>query len=148
MRPVAESARRTSFELYVFRRGKWLVESVFEDRGFAVEEAKSILERARGLAAVRVVAVEERGDEFRERVVFYGSSGLGGTPKPARAAARAAAAAPPGLLARHSHLALPVALLLIGCAIILVNHLNSRRHPWAFDQPDARLPHEVSMPWK
>ncbi len=66
---------RASFELYVFRRGRWVVDAVHDDKAFAVGEAKSLLRRARGLAAVRVVAVEPRNGEFHESVVFYGSSG-------------------------------------------------------------------------
>lgn len=162
MRSVTASSagaqsRRTSFELYVFRRGQWMVEAVFDDRHHAIEEAKSFLERARGLAAARVVAVDPNGDEFRESMVFYGSSGLARAIAAARPAVNpaAAAAAPDGApfgvlaLARSSRpVLLLLALIALTVAFGVVDYRNAQRHPWVFDTPAAQLPHEVSMPWR
>jgi hypothetical protein len=160
MRSVTASSagaqsRRTSFELYVFRRGQWMVEAVFDDRHHAIEEAKSFLERARGLAAARVVAVDPNGDEFRESMVFYGSSGLARAIAAARPLPDPAAAAPEGApfavlaLARSSRpVLLLLALIALTVAFGVVDYRNAQRHPWVFDTPAARLPHEVSMPWR
>jgi len=151
--PSGADSRRVRFELYVFRRGHWLVESVHDDRALAVEEAKSLLERARGLAAVRVVAVEPRNGEFHESVVFYGSSALApaaaarakapgiGLPQPA-GMPRAAA---PGWPA--SRVVVVLMLILLTTAIVVLNRRNTVNESWVFDRPEAQRPHAVTMPW-
>ncbi|MGO8914799.1 MAG: hypothetical protein ACLQJR_02685 [Stellaceae bacterium] len=145
-------SRRASFELYVFRRGRWVVDSVHDDKGLAVAEAKRLLERARGLAAVRVVAVEPCDDAFREFVVFYGSNTLApavaARPLPDFGLAQPAGAPPaPAPAWPASRVVLLLALILLTATIGVLNRRNAAAHPWIFDSPEAQRPHTVSMPW-
>jgi hypothetical protein len=152
--PSGAGSRRASFELHRFRRGHWVVETVHDDRALAVAEAKSLLERARGLAAVRVVAVESRDGAFRESVVFYGSSPLvrslaSHRPAPSVGLAQPAGmplAATPGWPA--SRVVLLLTLILLTATIGVLNRRNAVAQPWVFDRPEAQRSHAVSMPWE
>jgi hypothetical protein len=60
-----------SFELYFSRQGRWLLDSLYDDKEMAVYEARKLLRRG-GCEAVRVI--EERFDadsgEARSSIVF------------------------------------------------------------------------------
>lgn len=153
--PSGADSRRTSFELHVFRRGQWVVEAVHDDRPSAVKEAKSRLERARGLVAVRVVAVDSRNGAFHESVVFYGSSALKPSPAERRPEPRIGMPQPAGMpLAATagwpvSRVVLLLLLILITATIGVLNRRNAVAQPWVFDRPEAQQrPHAVSIPWQ
>jgi hypothetical protein len=50
--------------------GRWLLDSVFDDKSFAIEEAKALKGRFKSIPGVCVVAVSEENGEFRELKVF------------------------------------------------------------------------------
>jgi hypothetical protein len=58
------------FELRKYVGGKWVLDTIFDDKTEAVAEAKSLMTRSRVLAAVRVVAVSEDDTGFKEWTVF------------------------------------------------------------------------------
>jgi hypothetical protein len=62
--------RAVTFELRKYVGGRWLLDSVFDDKAYAIEEAKSLKERFKSIPAVWVVAVTEEHGEFREATVF------------------------------------------------------------------------------
>jgi hypothetical protein len=62
--------RAVTFELRKYVGGRWLLDSVFDDKAYAIEEAKALKERFKSVAAVSVVAVTEEHGEFRESTVF------------------------------------------------------------------------------
>lgn len=128
------------------------MDAVDDDKAFAVGEAKSLRKRARGLAAVRVVAVEPRNGEFHESVVFYGSSGLAPSVASPRAEPGVVPALPTGVAlaavsARPTARVLLLLLLLLTATIGALNSRNAVAHPWAFDSPEAQRLHTISMPW-
>jgi len=60
-----------TFEIRKYVGGRWLLDSVFDDKAVAVAEAKALMERNTSLPGVRVVAVaEEEAGSFREWTVF------------------------------------------------------------------------------
>lgn len=59
-----------SFELQKYGGGRWMLDSVYDDKELATTEAKSLLERFKAIPAVRVVAVAEENGQFREWTVF------------------------------------------------------------------------------
>lgn len=60
-----------TFEIRKYVGGRWLLDSVFDDKSVAVAEAKQLMERNTSLPGVRVVAVaEEDAGSFREWTVF------------------------------------------------------------------------------
>lgn len=62
--------RAVTFELRKYVGGRWLLDSVFDDKAYAIEEAKVLKERFKSVPAVCVVAVTEEHGEFRESTVF------------------------------------------------------------------------------
>jgi hypothetical protein len=62
--------RAVTFELRKYVGGRWLLDSVFDDKAYAIEEAKALKERFKSVPAVCVVAVTEEHGEFRESTVF------------------------------------------------------------------------------
>ena len=59
-----------SYEIRKYVGGRWLLDSVFDDKAAAVDEAKTLMERSRSIPAVRVVAVTDDENGFHERTVF------------------------------------------------------------------------------
>jgi hypothetical protein len=62
--------RAVTFELRKYVGGRWLLDSVFDDKAYAIEEAKALKQRFKSVPAVCVVAVTEEHGEFRESTVF------------------------------------------------------------------------------
>lgn len=59
-----------SFELRKYVEGRWMLDSVFDDKAEAIAEAKSLMARSRTLSAIRVVAVTEDETGFKEWTVY------------------------------------------------------------------------------
>jgi hypothetical protein len=59
-----------SFELRKYAGGRWMLDSVYDDKDLATTEAKSLIEHFRTIPAVRVIAVAEEDGQFREWTVF------------------------------------------------------------------------------
>jgi hypothetical protein len=59
-----------SFEVRRYTGTRWLLDAVFDDKVLAVAEAKALMARNRALAAVRVMAVTEDADGFREWTIY------------------------------------------------------------------------------
>ena len=59
-----------SFEVRRYTGSRWLLDAVFDDKALAVAEAKALMARNRALAAVRVMAVTEDEDGFREWTIY------------------------------------------------------------------------------
>ena len=59
-----------SYEIRKYVGGRWLLDSVFDDKETAVGEAKTLIERSRAIPAIRVVAVTDDENGFREWTVF------------------------------------------------------------------------------
>src|SRR5579883_590747 len=59
-----------SFELRKYVDGRWVLDTIFDDRTEAVAEAKSLMTRSRSLAAVRVMAVQDDESGFKEWTVY------------------------------------------------------------------------------
>lgn len=59
-----------TFEIRKYTGGRWMLDSIFDDKDDAVDEAKSLMERSRGLTAIRVVAVANDETGFKEWTVY------------------------------------------------------------------------------
>ncbi|HEV2546302.1 MAG TPA: hypothetical protein VGU20_03110 [Stellaceae bacterium] len=59
-----------SYEIRKYTGGRWMLDSIFDDKDDAVDEAKSLMERSRGLTAIRVVAVANDETGFKEWTVY------------------------------------------------------------------------------
>jgi len=60
-----------TFEVRKYIGGRWLLDTVFDDKSVAISEAKTLMERNSSLPGVRVVAVaEEELGSFREWTVY------------------------------------------------------------------------------
>ena len=59
-----------SFEVRRYTGSRWLLDAVFDDKALAVAEAKALMARNRALSAVRVMAVAEDEDGFREWTIY------------------------------------------------------------------------------
>jgi hypothetical protein len=64
------SQNGTTFEIRKFVSGRWLLDSVFDDKQYAIAEAKILAERTKAHNAIQVVAVTEDNGQFREWTVF------------------------------------------------------------------------------
>src|SRR5258708_7791880 len=60
----------THFEVHKFADDRWLLDAVYDDQGTAIDDARSLMARARALAAVRVLKVEEHDEGFVEWIVY------------------------------------------------------------------------------
>jgi hypothetical protein len=59
-----------TYEIRKYSGGRWMLDSIFDDKDDAVDEAKSLMERSRGLTAIRVVAVANDETGFKEWTVY------------------------------------------------------------------------------
>ena len=59
-----------TFEIRKYTGGRWMLDSIFDDKDDAVDEAKSLMERSRALTAIRVVAVANDETGFKEWTVY------------------------------------------------------------------------------
>ncbi len=59
-----------TYEIRKYTGGRWMLDSIFDDKDDAVDEAKSLMERSRGLTAIRVVAVANDETGFKEWTVY------------------------------------------------------------------------------
>ena len=59
-----------TYEIRKYGGGRWMLDSIFDDKDDAVDEAKSLMERSRGLTAIRVVAVANDETGFKEWTVY------------------------------------------------------------------------------
>jgi hypothetical protein len=60
----------THFEVHKFTDDRWLLDAVYDDQGTAISDARGLMARARALAAVRVLKVEEHDEGFVEWIVY------------------------------------------------------------------------------
>jgi hypothetical protein len=149
----------THFEVHRLTDDRWLLDAVYDDRAAAMADARSLMARARTLAAVRVLKVEEHDAGFVEWTVY--------TRDPAQPPLYAQRVEQPvlslgrragrfrrarGLVRRRAwrsaSAALPLALLfaLAGVLIVVFQWLEPREL-WLFDRPEARQPHALTNPW-
>jgi hypothetical protein len=59
-----------TYEIRKYSGGRWMLDSIFDDKDHAVDEAKSLMDRSRTLAAIRVVAVTDDETGFKEWTVY------------------------------------------------------------------------------
>jgi hypothetical protein len=150
------------FEVHTLADDRWLIDSVFFDKGAAIEDAKLLLERSRAFDAVRVLQVEEarNGFGFDEWTIYAAAQqrrrfrrrrpaanlpkapDAGLTPRPA-AASRPRARD----LGRLPALLLVASLALAGLLILFAHRPSQPKWVWVFDRPEAWQTHELRNPW-
>jgi hypothetical protein len=136
------------YEVLTCQKGRWTARGILESQNAAVEHAQALAHRNYMIAAVRVMALEENADGFKEQVVY--------NRKVARASAATAGQAPaigrpkPSAMRQvHSGMAarILVLLLFIACAALMGYGLIKPKQPWVFDTPDAQKPHLLRSPF-
>jgi hypothetical protein len=155
--------RGTTFEFYKQVKGRWQLDTIFDDKALALEEAKAFLARARDYVAVRIIAVEPRETEFLEFIVFRGASGERGK---SIAAGKAKITTNTDVVAHgvrrgdgqrkalslaeiwaSPYAKVAIVLLFLVAGFAFLNYRNSQTHPWAFNNPEAQKSHAVRTPW-
>jgi hypothetical protein len=149
----------THFEVHKFTDDRWLLDAVYDDQGTAIGDARSLMARARSLAAVRVLKVEEHDEGFVEWIVYTRDP----TQAPLTASRFAPRVLPLGrrtgrfrrarvLVRRRAWrssspaLALALAVALGGLLTIVFQKLEPR-DPWIFNRPEAQQPRAIANPW-
>jgi hypothetical protein len=149
----------THFEVHKFTDDRWLLDAVYDDQGTAIGDARSLMARARALAAVRVLKVEEHDEGFVEWIVYTRDP----TQAPLTAPRLAPRVLPLGrrigrfrrarvLVRRRAWrssspaLALALAIALGGLLTIVFQKLEPR-DPWIFNRPEAQQPRAIANPW-
>ncbi len=128
------------YEVLTCQRGRWTADGILDSRSAAVEHAQALADRNYRVAAVRVMALEEDADGFKEQIVYNrkiarASAAKGG---PAHVIGKPIALrkARSGVGAR-----ILVLLLFIACAALMGYGLMKPKQPWVFDSPAAQKPH-------
>ena len=130
------------YEVLTCQSGRWTARGILDSQNAAVEHAQALANRNYMIAAVRVMALEEDADGFKEQVVYNrkvarasaakaGQAQAIGKPKPS-----AMRQVRSGMAAR-----ILVLLLFIACAALMGYGLIKPKQPWVFDTPDAQKPH-------
>jgi hypothetical protein len=133
------------YEVLTCQRGRWTARGILDSQNAAVEHAQALANRNYMIAAVRVMALEEDADGFREQVVY--------NRKVPRASARKAepaqAIGKPVMRQVRSGMGarILVLLLFIACAALMGYGLVKPKQPWVFDTPDAQKPHLLRSPF-
>ena len=147
----------THYEVHRLEDDRWLLDAVFDDQRTAIDDARSQMSGPRALAAVRVLRVEERAQDFVEWIV-YDRDGAA-----APLTTRRFAPLPRGreLMRRHLHSvsaptfvarepsalwALLTLFFLSGLLVVLAQWLEPK-DVWIFDREEARTAHTVHNPW-
>jgi hypothetical protein len=151
----------THFEVHKFTDDRWLLDAVYDDQGTAISDARGLMARARALAAVRVLKVEEHDEGFVEWIVYtrdpaQAKAPLNGPrfaprvlPLARRAGRFRRARVLVGRRAWRSSspaLALALAVALGGLLTIVFQKLEPR-DPWIFNRPEAQQPRAIANPW-
>lgn len=145
----------THFEVHRLTDDRWLLDAVYDDRVAAIAEARSLMARARTLAAVRVLKVEEHDAGFVEWTVYARD--------PAHAPLYTQRLVPPlapfarrprrfprarRRFLRPASPTVPLTVLLaLGAMLVLIFQWLEPRDTWLFDRPEARQPHTLINPW-
>jgi hypothetical protein len=149
------------YEVHTLAEDRWLIDSVFFDKGAAIEDAKLLLERSRAFDAVRVLQVEEQLDAngFDEWTIYAAARprrrfGGGGRLRVATAADAATAPHPTAApqprtreQGRLPALLLVGSLALAGLLILFAHRPEQPKWVWVFDRPEAWQKHELRNPW-
>jgi hypothetical protein len=134
------------YEVLTCQRGRWTARGILDSQNAAVEHAQALANRNYMIAAVRVMALEEDADGFREQVVYNRKVSRA----PAAKAGRAQAIGKPTVMRQvRSGMGarILVLLLFIACAALMGYGLVKPKQPWVFDTPDAQKPHLLRSPF-
>jgi hypothetical protein len=134
------------YEVLTCQRGRWTARGILDSQNAAVEHAQALANRNYMIAAVRVMALEEDADGFREQVVYNRTVSRASAAKagPAQAMGKPTVMRQvrSGMGAR-----ILVLLLFIACAALMGYGLVKPKQPWVFDTPDAQKPHLLRSPF-
>jgi hypothetical protein len=134
------------YEVLTCQRGRWTADGILDSRNAAVKHAQALANRNYLIAAVRVTALEEDAEGFKEQVVYNRNISRASGAKAGRTQAIGKTTvmrkARSGLGAR-----ILVILVLIACAALMGYGLMKPKQPWVFDTPDAQKPHVLRSPF-
>jgi hypothetical protein len=139
------------YEVLTCKRGRWTADVILDTRNAAVEHAQTVAHRDYLIAAVRVNALEDNAEGFREKTIYHrkvsrvpvadmpSANGMLSQTTSKRKTGRQS---PSGRRAR-----ILVLLLVIACSAVIGYGLRRPQQPWVFDTPDAQKPHLLRDPF-
>jgi hypothetical protein len=149
----------THYELHRLDDDRWQLDAIFDDRMTAIEEGRSQMTRARTVAAVRVLKVEEHEKTFVEWIVYDREANSPRTPsrrfaplprdrEPRFVRRRVSAGMSPLYAAREpSSIWALVTLFALGALLVVLAQWLEPKEVWLFDREQAHAPHTLRNPW-
>jgi hypothetical protein len=128
------------YEVLTCQRGRWTADGILDSRNAAVEYAQALANRNYLVAAVRVMALEENSDGFREQLVYNRNVSRARPAKTGRIQGIGVSTAMRKVRSGMGGRVL-IVLLFIACAALMGYGLMKPKQPWVFDTPDAQKPH-------
>lgn len=149
--------RMTHYEVHRLDDDRWQLDAIFDDRMTAIDEARTQMTRARAVAAVRVLKVEEHEKTFVEWIVYDREANAPRTlsrrfappPREPRFVRRRVSAGTSPLYAARepSSVWALVTLFALGALLVVLAQWLEPKDVWLFDRDEARAPHALRNPW-
>jgi hypothetical protein len=138
------------YEVLTCRKGRWIADGILDTRNAAIDHAQAVADRDYLIAAVRVNALEDNAEGFREKTIYNrkvsrvpANPPLAADSRPQTTNKRKAKPRSPS--ARRALIL--VLLLVIACSALVGYGLLRPQQPWVFDTPDAQKPHLLRNPF-
>jgi hypothetical protein len=138
------------YEVLTCRKGRWIADGILDTRNAAIEHAQAVADRDYLIAAVRVNALEDNAEGFREKTIYNRKVSRAPADRPLAAGTRSQTtnkrrAKPQSPSGRRALIL--VLLLVIACSAVVGYGLLRPQQPWVFDTPDAQKPHLLRNPF-
>jgi hypothetical protein len=138
------------YEVLTCRKGRWIADGILDTRNAAIEHAQAVADRDYLIAAVRVNALEDNAEGFREKTIYNRKVSRAPADRPLFAGTRSQT-----INKRRAESQSPssrralilVLLLVIACSALVGYGLLRPQQPWVFDTPDAQKPHLLRNPF-
>ena len=138
------------YEVLTCRKGRWIADGILDTRNAAIDHAQAVADRDYLIAAVRVNALEDNAEGFREKTIYNRKVSRAPTDRPLAAGTRSQTTnkrrAKPQSPSGRCALIL-VLLLVIASSAVVGYGLLRPQQPWVFDTPDAQKPHLLRNPF-
>jgi hypothetical protein len=139
------------YEVLTCKKGRWTADGILGTRNAAVEHAQALAHRDYLIAAVRVNALEDNAEGFREKTIYnrrVSRVPTADTPSALGMRSQRISNRKAGLQSPSDRRArILVLLLVIACSAVIGYGLLRPQQPWVFDTPDAQKPHLLRDPF-
>jgi hypothetical protein len=139
------------YEVLTCKKGRWTADVILDTRNAAVEHAQTLVHRDYRVAAVRVNALEDHAEGFREKTIYNRKVSrvpVADTPSAVGMLSQTTSKRKTGRQSPSDRRArILVLLLVIACSAVIGYGLLRPQQPWVFDTPDAQKPHLLRDPF-